>query len=155
MNTSAKSEQAGLRPNRDEKREKGMYREWMFRLVVLAVLLLMLPGGQLCAEEQTAQSGSIVTSMGPIEKIADGVYRGAFQIDNFKIEVDVTVKENRIAGLELVDSPDAELVKETEETFRRVIDAQSTMVDAVSGATGSSYMLLDAIENAFGDIILE
>jgi len=79
--------------------------------------------------------------------LVDGTRRAAFQEGEVAAEVEVTVASGRIDSMRLVSATnvDAALARTI---FSRVKSAGSTSVDAVSGATASSAVLLKAITSA-------
>ena len=82
-----------------------------------------------------------------ITALADGIYTGGYSMFPVSAEVRVTVKGQRITGIELLEHNNgrgapAEVIPSC------VVEAQSLDVDAVSGATYSSKVILKAIENA-------
>ena len=90
------------------------------------------------------------TSNVDISKVADGTYTGSCEVFPITAEVKVTVKNHQIAGIELVEHKSdrgapAEIIPS------KVVEAQTLQVDAVSGATYSSKVILKAIENALNN----
>lgn len=84
-----------------------------------------------------------------LSKVDDGVYIGEYSFkDLVKAKVKVTVKDNEISNITLVEHKNG-LGKKAEAITDSVIGAQSLEVDVVSGATASSTIILKAIENAF------
>ncbi len=82
-----------------------------------------------------------------LARIPDGTYTGSFTVLPVSAEVTVVVENGTLADIELVKhghgrGAQAEVIPS------RVIDAQSLAVDAVSGATYSSQVILRAIEDA-------
>jgi uncharacterized protein with FMN-binding domain len=79
--------------------------------------------------------------------VRDGTYTGIVRILPVTAKVRVDVKDGAITGIDLLrhfHGPD----HGAEEILGRVIAAQSLAVDAVSGATYSSKVVLKAIESA-------
>jgi uncharacterized protein with FMN-binding domain len=118
-------------------------------LVIIAAFVMAASNpGYLSAQEE--QSG--VTAE-PVEKVdltdvPDGTYRGEFNLkDEFIYDVYVTVEAEQISRIE-VDSEDLAFLKKPAELIERVIQAQSVEVDAVTGASASSMILLRAIKDA-------
>lgn len=86
----------------------------------------------------------------------DGTYEGKFETEKGATEVKVTVKDGKIYNIEIV-KPDARFAIEDnwpehivarEQIPQRIIAAQSTKVDAVAKATGTSNSLMKAVEDA-------
>jgi uncharacterized protein with FMN-binding domain len=87
---------------------------------------------------------------GPVdhEKLVDGVYEGRDKAGPNKALVKVTVKDKRIARIEIVKHRAWKGRKAESIIPRRIIENQSTKVDAVSGATNSSRVIMNAVQKA-------
>lgn len=82
-----------------------------------------------------------------IGAVRDGEYTGTVRILPVTAKVRVDVKDGAVTGIDLLrhfHGPD----HGAEEILGRVIAAQSLVVDAVSGSTYSSKVVLKAIESA-------
>ena len=87
---------------------------------------------------------------GPLEqrKLKTGTYEGVYRGGPNKAVVMVTIKDNRIVHIEIVEHWEL-WGKEAEPlTLKRIIEQQSTQVDAVSGATNSSLVIMNAVQRA-------
>ena len=82
-----------------------------------------------------------------LSKVHDGVYVGSQDAVLVAAEVRVTVADGAIRRIEILRHENGR-GKPAEGVLDRVIAAQSLRVDAVSGATSSSKVLLKALENA-------
>ncbi len=85
-----------------------------------------------------------------ISKVANGTYTGSCEVFPIIAEVKVTVENHQITGIELVKHKSgrgapAEIIPS------KVVETQTLQVDAVSGATYSSKVILKAIENALNN----
>jgi len=97
-------------------------------------------------------AGCAATPMigGPLEqrKLKAGTYEGVYRGGPNKAVVRVTIKDNRIVHIEMVEHWEL-WGKEAESlTLKRIIEQQSTQVDAVSGATNSSLVIMNAVQRA-------
>ena len=79
---------------------------------------------------------------------ADGVYTGGYDGGLVKATVSVTLAAGRIASIKIVKHDCSPIGKKGEAIVDRVVERQTLQVDVVSGATGSSKVLLKAIEAA-------
>ena len=123
-------------------------------VVVLAVIFLVAAAGYLGVRGMLSSVETKLASLGDMEmaqvdltSIEDGVYTGSYSVFPVSAEVQVTVKDHRIAAIELVkhnngQGAPAEVIPD------RVVDAQTLQIDCVSDATYSSKVILKAIENA-------
>ena len=83
-----------------------------------------------------------------MDRIDDGIYTGEFYMSDFVgAKVKVTVDNNEITKIEFLDHKYGK-GRKAEVITEDVIEKQSLEVDAISGATGSSRVILKAIEDA-------
>lgn len=82
-----------------------------------------------------------------LSKIPNGTYSGSCDALRIAADVSVTVSDHKITDIKLLRHKN-ERGQRAEVIPQRVLAAQSLEVDAVSGATNSSKVILKAIENA-------
>ncbi len=82
------------------------------------------------------------------ESLKDGVYQGRSRYGPVRVEVEVTVRDNTLADIELLQHFYGRGRKAEDPVIERILQEQSTEVDAVSGATGSSIAIMNAVEKA-------
>lgn len=89
---------------------------------------------------------------GPVSasELVDGVYQGTGTDLPVKVVVEVTIRNQRIAKIELLKHRKWRGGAAEKAVPERIILAQSTQVDAVSGATISSRAIMKAVQNAVG-----
>lgn len=114
----------------------------MNRVVGYAIMgLLFFTFG--CASTPTPKRGPLNP-----ELVADGVYEGSATIWPVKAVVQVAIENRRIARIDILEhrtmlgGPAEEIIPV------KIIEKQSTNVDAVSGATMSSEAIMNAVESA-------
>lgn len=83
-----------------------------------------------------------------LSSIPDGTFLGDVTLENLTYRVEVTVKDHLITDVEILKIGNSEYEAEARAVIARVLEAQSTDIDTVSGGTISSEALLKAIENA-------
>jgi len=82
------------------------------------------------------------------KKLKAGTYEGVYRGGPNKVVVMVTIEDNRIIHIEMVEHWEL-MGKEAESlTLKRIMEQQSTRVDAVSGATNSSLVIMNAVQRA-------
>ena len=87
---------------------------------------------------------------GPLEqrKLKAGTYEGVYRGGPNEAVVRVTIEDNRIVHIEMLEHWEL-MGKEAESfTLKRIMEQQSTRVDAVSGATNSSLVIMNAVQRA-------
>ena len=80
--------------------------------------------------------------------LENGTYQGSFRGGPNKALVKVTIKDNHISNVEIVEHQAWKGKKAEKIIVERIIANQSTKVDAVSGATNSSRVIMNAVQNA-------
>jgi uncharacterized protein with FMN-binding domain len=93
---------------------------------------------------------NLVAEMPDLAPIADGVYRGNYDLSGtpVKVTLDVIIQDQRIKKIEIVEHFSSPIGKKAERITDRIIEYQNLDVDAISGATASSKAILKAVENA-------
>lgn len=109
-------------------------------IIVLSVLISLLSSG--CAA--TPIIGGPVSH----KKLMDGTYEGGYRGGPNKVLVKVTIKDNRIDHIQIVEHWELRGKKAELTVVRNIIEQQSTGVDAVSGATNSSRVIMNAVQKA-------
>jgi uncharacterized protein with FMN-binding domain len=117
-------------------------------LIAGGVLLLLLIGMFLVVTNGLTEGKNVTLNGVSLANVPDGSYTGVYEFKRWTNTVVVQVKDNKITAIDL----DKDLAgSDSGEIFRRVIEAQDTKVDTVSGATVTSKAYLKAIENALND----
>jgi uncharacterized protein with FMN-binding domain len=112
----------------------------IFFLSILAVLLYFVLG----------------CTMAPIRgakieegKLADGIYEGSYRHGPNSAKVRVIISQGKIVDIELIKHFASWKGDKANEIIpQRIIAEQSTAVDAVSGATNSSRVIMNAVQEA-------
>ena len=112
-----------------------------FCLILFAtVLLLSLAGCQIAP-----LMGTPVVSEG----LKDGVYDGEYRKGINNAVVKVTIADGRITDIELVEHFASWIGNDANAVIpARIVEQQSTRVDAISGATNSSRVIMNAVQKA-------
>jgi uncharacterized protein with FMN-binding domain len=115
----------------------------LFIFILLTVMVLSSTCKSVSFEE-------IQASLPDMNGKSDGLYRGNYVLSGspVKVTLDVTVKDNSIAAINIIDHFCSPIGKKAEKITGKIIEKQSLNIDAISGATGSSKAILKAVENA-------
>ncbi|MFV9646638.1 MAG: FMN-binding protein [Desulfobacterales bacterium] len=112
----------------------------LYHLILVASLSLVLAG---CA------MATLIGSRIQHEKLMDGVYEGSYRSLPNSAVVKVTITRGRIVNVELVKHFASWKGKKVTEVIPgRIVSEQSTVVDAVTGATNSSRVIMNAVQRA-------
>ena len=80
--------------------------------------------------------------------LKDGIYEGSYRGGPNKAVVRVSIAEGKISSIKVVEHQAWRGRKAEKPIVERIIASQSTTVDAVSGATNSSRVIMNAVQNA-------
>jgi len=82
-------------------------------------------------------------------RLKDGTYEGRYKQTPNDVIVKVTIANGRITNIQVVKHFSSWIGSKANEIIpQRIIDQQTTRVDAVSGATNSSIVIMNAVQNA-------
>jgi len=83
-----------------------------------------------------------------LSNLEDGEYEGTYEFNELVgATVKVVIEDNRIVNIHIIEHKNGR-GRKAEEIVNSVVNTQSLQVDTVSGATGSSIIILKAIEDA-------
>jgi len=91
---------------------------------------------------------------GPVRAgaLADGVYEGEYKSFPNSAKVRVKVARGRISDVEILSHFASGIGHRADDVIPgRIVEEQSTAVDAVTGATNSSRVIMNAVEVALRD----
>jgi fumarate reductase flavoprotein subunit len=104
-------------------------------------MLFMLAG---CQTQSTTQSASQNTQAQTAQ-----VVTGEAQGHNGAIQVEVTIEDQTIKGIEVIEHKESDFTKSAiEQVTKAMITSNSIEVDTVAGATVTSNALMEAVKNA-------
>ena len=126
------------------KRVMSKISKYTIGLLFLSCIGFLVNGTSLIGCAQTPVIGAPVDHT----KLADGIYEGSYRGGPNKALVKVTIKDNEIVNIEIIEHKAWKGKKAEVPIVERIIAGQSTKVDAVSGATNSSRVIMNAVQNA-------
>jgi uncharacterized protein with FMN-binding domain len=112
--------------------------------MALISLVLMMIGTIMFGCAHTPVIGAPINH----EKLKDGIYEGSYWGWPNKASVRVTIKGKEIYNIEITEHLAWKGKKAELPILKRIIETQSTKVDAVSGATNSSRVIMNAVQKA-------
>lgn len=127
-----------------------MNKKWKVLLIVLAVLAVLVIGGTIFLGQVQQKLDALVEydiKDVDLSAIPDGTYAGSYSVFPVAVEVNVTVANHAITAIELVKHQNGQ-GQAAESIPATVVNKQTLSVDAVTGATYSSKVILLAIQNA-------
>ena len=112
-------------------------------LTYFAISVLLITATLLGCAETPVTGGHVDHT-----KLKDGTYEGSYRGGPNKASVQVTIKDNNLVNIEILQHQAWRGVIAEATIVERIIASQSTKVDAVSGATNSSRVIMNAVQNA-------
>ena len=125
------------------KKRKG----FLIAAAVLVILAVAVAATILVGSQNSKATLEAVIAEANLPQIPDGTFHGKHSAFPVIVEVDVTVKDHAITAIDLVRHMNGQ-GEAAEVIPQKVVEAQSLLVDTVSGATYSSKAMLIAIQNA-------
>ncbi|MBN1776923.1 MAG: FMN-binding protein [Clostridiales bacterium] len=126
-------------------------------LIVVAVIVILtavIAGVITVAGRNQKEVEAITIEDVDLTSIPDGTYTGDYNAFPVVVKVDVTVKDHAIVAIDLVKHQNGQ-GGDADAIPQMVVDAQSLLVDTISGATFSSKVILlairDALQSAAGE----
>lgn len=123
----------------------------LFMKIVLAIVIILLVGVGIRFYSITSglkDGRQVVINEIDLSRIADGSYKGSYDVGRWANEVLVEVSDHRITDIIIAKSVTYEDQEQTRKLIEKVLEKQNTSVDTVSGATVTSKAYLKSIENA-------
>lgn len=117
----------------------------MKKSIVLVLILVLIVGTMAaCGGGDGGNGGGTATGY------TDGVYEGEGEGFGGTIKVSVEVADGKIVAVDIIEHGETDGISDPaiEEMPGKIVSANSTTVDAVSGATFSSEGIIEAVENA-------
>ena len=126
-------------------------RKGLKALIIIAAIIVILAVAFLVAfrvfkNNLNSLSDVPVTDINTAS-IPDGIYEGSYKRSPIDVVVEVTIKDGKYDSIKLVKHDNGQ-GKAAEVIVNKVVEAQSLDIDAISGATYSSRVILLAIEDA-------
>ena len=129
-------------------KRKGRQQTAILVIVVsLVMTFFMIRSANKFTKELNEAYANLVINDVDLSQVPDGVHSGSFDLRIVAADVKVEVQGGRIKSIEIVRHIHGRGAV-AEAVTQSVLETQSLSVDAVSGATMSSKVILKAIENA-------
>lgn len=131
-----------------KKKHKGFKKRHGAVAVCIVVLLIAHVGITMVSLKDYEHKISQITfEEVDITKVPDGTYEGDYDAGYIYAKTAVEVKDGKLINIKLLEHQNERGAK-AEKITDDMVAAQSLEVDAISGATRSSYVIRKAVENA-------
>jgi len=124
----------------------------IYKVLIIVSICLLVVGSGITYFITMIQKGlenvmNLEISTLDLSGVDDGIYQGEYSAFPIKVIVDVTIENHLITNIQIIKH-DTGQGKPAEVIIDDVIDAQSSNVDLISGASYSSQIILLAIDDA-------
>jgi len=125
------------------------YKRIVIGVIAAGMLIGLVFGGKYVLDLMYYKEEMSTVSIGNVDlkDVNDGTYIGSYDAKIISATVSVSVKNGKITDIELLEHK-YERGESAVLIIDEVLKEQSLEVDAVSGATNSSKVILKAVENA-------
>lgn len=121
---------------------------WKVVLYVVLIIIVIVGAGFFYISRGLDSGQELTINNVDLSNLEDGTYTGTYQGGRWSNTVKVTIKDNEILDIEVVDDILISQAKVLDEILARVINEQRVDVDVISEATVTSKAYLKAIELA-------
>lgn len=127
-----------------------MRKKHKILIIVLVIIAILFIAGWIVYQNINNNLESL-TNMSisdvDLSNVKDGAYFGSYDAFPISVEVEVAVNNHQISKIDLIKHDNGQ-GGPAEVLTEQVVESQSVEIDAISGATYSSKVILKAIENA-------
>lgn len=120
-------------------------------LSILGLLILLVTvAGKLALdqiEDNLSNLPTVALEQSQIAQLEDGVYNGRYEVFPISVAVEVKIEQGKMVEIRILEHDNGQ-GKPAEAILWEIIEKQSLKVDAVTGATYSSKVILLALEDA-------
>jgi uncharacterized protein with FMN-binding domain len=117
--------------------------------IVIIIILLAITGKIIISNttDNLEDLSAVTIEDVDLSMVSDGIYEGSYKVFPVEVVVEVTVEDHEITDIQITEHDNGQ-GDAAEEITEDVIKEQSLQVDAISGATYSSMVILLSIEDA-------
>lgn len=117
----------------------------IFVIIILIIFVLIV--GYIKVQSDLKELTALEIQDVDLSQIEDGYYEGSYNVFPIAVEVNVYVKNHEIIDIKILKHTNGQ-GGSAEKITEHIMKLQSLDVDAISGATYSSKIIINAVENA-------
>lgn len=117
----------------------------IFAIIILIIFVLIV--GYIKVQSDLKELTALEMQNVDLSQIEDGYYEGSYNVFPIAVEVNVYVKNHEIIDIKILKHTNGQ-GGSAEKITEHIMRLQSLDVDAISGATYSSKIIIKAVENA-------
>lgn len=116
-------------------------------VILLCIVFIGVVGFKTWSEKLVKEAMELEDVAIDLSKVEDGTYEGHSELGPVIVDVKVTVKKGKITEIEIVNHQNG-LGQPANVIVDEMVDKNTYDVDAISGATVSSEIIMNAVNNA-------
>lgn len=116
-------------------------------LIIIVLIILVMIGVLVKSQLDMKKLAAIEIQDVNLSLIQDGYYEGSYKAFPISVEVNVYVKNHEIKDIKILKHTNGQ-GSSAEKITELILKSQSLEVDAISGATYSSKVIIKAVEDA-------
>ena len=116
-------------------------------VIFICIVFIGVVGFKTWSEKLVKEAMELEDVAIDLSKVEDGTYEGHSELGPVIVDVKVTVKKGKITEIEIVNHQNG-LGQPANVIVDEMVDKNTYDVDAVSGATVSSEIIMNAVNNA-------
>lgn len=116
-------------------------------LVLLCIAFIGVIGFEIWSAKLVKEARELVDVSLDMSNVEDGIYEGYSELGPVIVDVKVTVECSKIMDIEIVEHQNG-FGQAANAIVKDMVDKNTYEVDAVSGATVSSEVIMNAVNNA-------
>lgn len=116
-------------------------------LAIIALIILIMVGIYIKAQSDLKELSTMEIQDIDLSNVKDGNYEGSYNVFPISVKVNVYVKNHEITDIKILKHTNGQ-GGPAEKITELILQSQSLKVDAISGATYSSKVIIKAVENA-------
>lgn len=125
----------------------GMKKVIRIAVIFLCIVFIGVVGFKTWSAKLVKEARELEDIFIDLSKVDDGTYEGHSELGPVIVDVKVTVKKGKIEEIEIVNHQNG-LGQSANVIVDEMVDKNTYDVDAVSGATVSSEIIMNAVNNA-------
>ena len=125
----------------------GMKKVIRIAVIFLCIVFIGVVGFKTWSAKLVKEARELEDIFIDLSKVEDGTYEGHSELGPVIVDVKVTVKKGKIEEIEIVNHQNG-LGQSANVIVDEMVDKNTYDVDAVSGATVSSEIIMNAVNNA-------
>ncbi len=135
----------------------GMRKRQLFKVnrkvqfIVVGTILMFMLASLVMMSVSLEQYRKMKIADSDLSILTDGKYHGKATIGGFTYEVGAIIENHKIIDLKVTKNRSSAYARFAEGVIPRILEKQNANVDAITGATTTSKVLMKAVENAFSD----